>query len=228
MSPARLSAARLVLPTRVGLGIAIVLVAAGGRLAMPAAADPHDAAAIVAPAPTRAPSSAPATVKPPAPKPKPSPTSTPTYTPPTYSPPAVSRYATRTPVVTPSPTYTHRSSSAIRSYSSSSSASSSASSSSGGDPRSIARAMLASRGWGNQFSCLDPLWTRESGWSATAGSPGGPYGIPQANPGTKMASAGSDWRTNPRTQIAWGLNYIASTYGSPCAAWGHSQSTGWY
>jgi hypothetical protein len=88
--------------------------------------------------------------------------------------------------------------------------------------------MLAARGWGDQFSCLDPLWSRESGWSTTAGSPGGPYGIPQALPGSKMASAGADWQTNPRTQIAWGLSYIASTYGSPCAAWSHSQSTGWY
>jgi hypothetical protein len=97
-----------------------------------------------------------------------------------------------------------------------------------GDPRSIARSMLAQRGWSSQFGCLDSLWSRESGWSTTAGSPSGPYGIPQALPGSKMASEGSDWASNPATQIRWGLGYISSTYGSPCAAWGHSQSTGWY
>jgi hypothetical protein len=43
-----------------------------------------------------------------------------------------------------------------------------------------------------------------------------------------MASAGADWRTNPLTQIEWGLSYIRDVYGSPCSAWGHSQSTGWY
>jgi hypothetical protein len=56
----------------------------------------------------------------------------------------------------------------------------------------------------------------------------GAYGIPQALPGGKMASAGGDWRTNPATQIRWGLSYIASTYGTPCGAWAHSQSHGWY
>jgi hypothetical protein len=88
--------------------------------------------------------------------------------------------------------------------------------------------MLASRGWSSQFSCLDPLWAKESGWRTTAASSTGAYGIPQALPGSKMASAGSDWRTNPATQIRWGLDYIASTYGSPCAAWSHSRSSGWY
>jgi hypothetical protein len=88
--------------------------------------------------------------------------------------------------------------------------------------------MLAQRGWSSQFSCLDSLWSRESGWRTSAGSPGGPYGIPQANPGSKMASAGSDWATSAATQIKWGLSYISSTYGTPCSAWGHSQSTGWY
>jgi hypothetical protein len=88
--------------------------------------------------------------------------------------------------------------------------------------------MLAARGWSGQFSCLDSLWTRESGWRTTASNPSGAYGIPQALPGSKMASAGSDWRTNPATQITWGLNYISSSYGSPCAAWSHSQSHGSY
>jgi hypothetical protein len=97
-----------------------------------------------------------------------------------------------------------------------------------GSPREIARAQLAARGWSSQYGCLDSLWTRESGWRTTAANPSGAYGIPQALPGSKMASAGADWRTNPATQIRWGLSYIASTYGSPCAAWSHSQSNGWY
>jgi hypothetical protein len=61
-----------------------------------------------------------------------------------------------------------------------------------------------------------------------ASNPSGAYGIPQALPGSKMASAGSDWQNNPATQIRWGLQYIAGSYGGPCAAWQHSQSTGWY
>jgi hypothetical protein len=97
-----------------------------------------------------------------------------------------------------------------------------------GSPRAIAQSMLVSRGWSSQWSCLDSLWSRESGWRVYASNPSGAYGIPQALPGSKMASAGSDWRTNPATQIRWGLGYIASAYGSPCAAWRHSQNTGWY
>lgn len=98
-----------------------------------------------------------------------------------------------------------------------------------GDPRAIAQAMLTARGQGGQFSCLSSLWSKESGWSTTASNgSSGAYGIPQALPGSKMASAGADWRTNPATQIAWGLSYIESRYGSPCAAWGHSQSNNWY
>ena len=98
-----------------------------------------------------------------------------------------------------------------------------------GDPRAIAQAMLNARGQGSQFSCLDQLWNRESGWSLTASNASsGAYGIPQSLPGSKMASAGADWQTNAATQITWGLSYIADRYGSPCAAWGHSQSSGWY
>jgi hypothetical protein len=98
------------------------------------------------------------------------------------------------------------------------------------DPRGVARAMLADHGWGaDQFRCLDSLWTKESGWKATADNrSSSAYGIPQALPGSKMASAGEDWRTNPRTQIAWGLGYIASSYGTPCGAWAHSRSYNWY
>jgi hypothetical protein len=80
-----------------------------------------------------------------------------------------------------------------------------------------------------QWSCLDTLWTHESGWRWNADNPtSSAYGIPQALPGSKMASAGDDWLTNPVTQIAWGLNYIDLRYGSPCAAWDFWQSHNWY
>ncbi|MDQ1631044.1 MAG: hypothetical protein QOC80_1016 [Frankiaceae bacterium] len=98
----------------------------------------------------------------------------------------------------------------------------------GGSPKAIAQAQLASRGWSGQFSCLNSLWAKESGWSVSAANPSGAYGIPQALPGSKMATVGSDWRTNPATQIEWGLDYISSNYGSPCGAWAHSQSHNWY
>jgi hypothetical protein len=99
-----------------------------------------------------------------------------------------------------------------------------------GDPRSVAQAMLSDHGWSqDQFGCLDSLWVKESNWDPTAANPtSSAYGIPQALPGSKMASAGADWQTNPATQIEWGLGYIADRYGSPCAAWGHSQANGWY
>ena len=98
-----------------------------------------------------------------------------------------------------------------------------------GDPKSIASALLGNFGWsGSQFSCLESLWQRESGWRINAANPSGAYGIPQALPGSKMSSAGPDWRTNAETQIKWGLGYIRDRYGSPCGAWGHSQSHGWY
>jgi hypothetical protein len=99
-----------------------------------------------------------------------------------------------------------------------------------GSPQSIAQAMLGSFGWSaSQFSCLEPLWAGESGWSVTASNPStGAYGIPQAMPASKMASAGPNWQTSAPTQIRWGLGYIKSTYGSPCAAWGHEEASGWY
>jgi hypothetical protein len=98
-----------------------------------------------------------------------------------------------------------------------------------GSPQQIAEAMLGSFGWSSsQFSCLDPLWAHESGWSVTAANPDGAYGIPQALPGSKMASAGPDWQTDAATQVRWGLEYIQATYGSPCGAWAHEQATGWY
>jgi hypothetical protein len=97
-------------------------------------------------------------------------------------------------------------------------------------PQQVAEAMLGSFGWSpTQFSCLDPLWAHESGWSATADNAGsGAYGIPQALPGSRMASAGRKWQTDAATQIRWGLEYIKGTYGSPCVAWDHEQATGWY
>lgn len=91
------------------------------------------------------------------------------------------------------------------------------------------RIALDDYGWGaDQFSCLESLWTKESGWNYQAYNPSGATGIPQALPGSKMASAGSDWESNATTQIIWGLGYISSVYGAPCGAWSHSQSVNWY
>jgi hypothetical protein len=99
-----------------------------------------------------------------------------------------------------------------------------------GSPEQIAEQLLSQFGWsGSQFSCLQPLWERESGWSLTAENPAsGAYGIPQALPGAQMASAGADWQTDAATQIRWGLTYIQGRYGSPCGAWAHEESSGWY
>ena len=100
---------------------------------------------------------------------------------------------------------------------------------SSGSAQQIAAGMVSARGWSSdQFSCLVSLWNKESGWRTNAANPSGAYGIPQALPGSKMASAGSDWQTSARTQISWGLGYIAGVYGSPCSAWAHSQATNWY
>ena len=97
-------------------------------------------------------------------------------------------------------------------------------------PRAIGRRLAAARGWtGRQWTCLDNLWTRESGWKVhSENSSSGAYGIPQALPARKMASAGSDWRVNAVTQIRWGLVYIAAVYGAPCGAWQHSQDYNYY
>ncbi|MFI7597180.1 lytic transglycosylase domain-containing protein [Actinoplanes sp. NPDC049681] len=81
----------------------------------------------------------------------------------------------------------------------------------------------------DQFPCLDKLWKRESGWNHHAHNSGsGAYGIPQALPGSKMASVADDWEDNPATQIKWGLGYIEGRYDTPCGAWSHSENTGWY
>jgi hypothetical protein len=89
---------------------------------------------------------------------------------------------------------------------------------------------IVARGWDQgEFGCLVALWSKESGWNHFAQNrSSGAYGIPQALPGEKMASAGADWATNPETQIRWGLGYIDARYGTPCAAWGHSQQKNWY
>lgn len=99
-----------------------------------------------------------------------------------------------------------------------------------GSAQSYAKEQIAARGWADsEFSCLVLLWNKESGWRANAANPSsGAYGIPQALPGSKMASAGADWATNANTQVDWGLGYITSRYKTPCGAWGHSQSVGWY
>jgi hypothetical protein len=90
--------------------------------------------------------------------------------------------------------------------------------------RGIGCTLMLQRGFGlDQWPCLDKLWN----YKATNRSSGA-YGIPQALPGTKMESAGSDWKTNPATQIKWGLGYIEGRYDTPCGAWGHSQDVGWY
>jgi hypothetical protein len=80
-----------------------------------------------------------------------------------------------------------------------------------------------------QFICLETLWSKESGWNHLAQNPSsGAYGIPQSLPGNKMQSAGSDWKTNPETQIKWGLNYILKRYDTPCGAYQHFQKKRWY
>ena len=81
----------------------------------------------------------------------------------------------------------------------------------------------------DQWQYLDALWQRESGWNHVAENPSsGAYGIPQSLPGSKMATVAPDWRTNPETQITWGLAYIAARYGNPEGAWAHSERVGWY
>ncbi|HET6985442.1 MAG TPA: hypothetical protein VFI00_02465 [Kribbella sp.] len=99
-----------------------------------------------------------------------------------------------------------------------------------GTPKEVAMNLLPDHGWSDgQFSCLEKLWNKESRWRVDADNPtSSAYGIPQALPGNRMAAYGSDWRTNPVTQIKWGLDYIEDAYGSPCSAWSHSQAKGWY
>ncbi|MBB4773249.1 lytic transglycosylase domain-containing protein [Actinomadura livida] len=100
-----------------------------------------------------------------------------------------------------------------------------------GEAQQIAKKMMPSFGFtgDGEFGCLVKLWDKESGWRTNAANPTSEaYGIPQANPGSKMASAGADWRTSASTQIKWGLGYIKDRYKTPCGAWSHSQRIGWY
>ncbi|MGH2866770.1 MAG: hypothetical protein ACRDNK_04260 [Solirubrobacteraceae bacterium] len=102
--------------------------------------------------------------------------------------------------------------------------------------QAVAKLLAAPYGWstGSNWDSLVKLWNKESGWDALASNgnsgpdSGSAYGIPQSLPGSKMASAGADWRTNPATQIKWGLGYIKSRYGSPDAAWAHETANNWY
>lgn len=92
--------------------------------------------------------------------------------------------------------------------------------------------MVLEKGWSaDQYNCLEQLWARESNWNHGAHNrASGAYGIPQSLPASKMATHGKDYLTNPRTQIAWGLDYIKARYGTPCAArsfW-NSQNPHWY
>jgi hypothetical protein len=98
------------------------------------------------------------------------------------------------------------------------------------DPRTIAKALLSKYGYGqDQFTCLDSIYSQESGWNTHADNPASSaYGIPQALPGSKMATAGPNWQNDAATQIKWGLGYIKGRYGSPCGAWGFKQAHGWY
>jgi hypothetical protein len=80
-----------------------------------------------------------------------------------------------------------------------------------------------------QFNCLEPLWEKESHWNYKAHNhSSGAYGIPQSVPGSKMASAGADWKTNPITQVKWGIGYVNGRYGSACGAWSFWKRNGWY
>jgi hypothetical protein len=96
--------------------------------------------------------------------------------------------------------------------------------------RNYAAGRLSAYGWSqDQFQCLAQLWTKESNWLTTATNPdSGAYGIAQALPASKYASAGSDWLISYRTQVDWGLAYILNRYGSPCGAWNHSVVKNWY
>jgi hypothetical protein len=96
--------------------------------------------------------------------------------------------------------------------------------------KAFAKTYLKSIGWGDaQHKCLVTLWDHESGWKFNIANPySGSYGIPQALPGNKMASAGADWRTNSQTQIKWGVSYIKSRYGTPCGAYNAWRIKGWY
>ncbi|MDT9683656.1 transglycosylase SLT domain-containing protein [Streptomyces sp. TRM76323] len=94
-----------------------------------------------------------------------------------------------------------------------------------GSAQAVAQKMIPS----GQYQCFSKIVEHESGWNPTAtNASSGAYGLVQALPGSKMASAGSDWKTNPATQIEWGLDYMNDRYGSPCGAWQFWQTNHWY
>jgi hypothetical protein len=99
-----------------------------------------------------------------------------------------------------------------------------------GSAKAVAHGQVMARGWGEgEYNCLVSLWQKESNWNVYAfNKSSGAYGIPQSLPGSKMASVGADWETNPATQITWGLNYISGRYSTPCGAWNASLAKGWY
>ena len=100
-----------------------------------------------------------------------------------------------------------------------------------GAAEGIALQMVTDEGWGaDRFhGCLEPLWEKESNWNPYAENPSsGAYGAPQSLPGSKMATHGDDWRTDPATRIAWGIDYVKGRCGDPCGAWAHSQANNWY
>ncbi|AMM32365.1 hypothetical protein SA2016_1689 [Sinomonas atrocyanea] len=96
--------------------------------------------------------------------------------------------------------------------------------------QAYASGQLGGYGWGGgEYGCLVNLWNKESSWMTDATNPSsGAYGIAQALPPSKYSTAGSDWLTNYRTQITWGLGYIRDRYGSPCGAWAHEVANNWY
>ncbi|WP_370268612.1 transglycosylase SLT domain-containing protein [Streptomyces sp. V4I8] len=95
-----------------------------------------------------------------------------------------------------------------------------------GSAQQIAQKMISDSA---QYECFSKIVDHESDWNVNAtNASSGAYGLVQALPGNKMASAGSDWKTNPATQIKWGVDYMKERYGSPCGAWNFWQSNGWY
>ena len=97
--------------------------------------------------------------------------------------------------------------------------------------REVAKVLMEDKyGWGDgQYECLDSLWTKESHWNYKASNRrSGAHGIPQALPATKMEVIGTDWRTNPVTQISWGLRYIDIRYETPCKAWAKFKRSNYY
>ncbi|MFC7266615.1 aggregation-promoting factor C-terminal-like domain-containing protein [Streptomyces lutosisoli] len=101
-----------------------------------------------------------------------------------------------------------------------------ATTSTGSSAQAIAHQMIPDAA---QFNAFSKIVEHESGWNISAtNASSGAYGLVQALPASKMASAGADWKTNPKTQIKWGLDYMNSRYGSPAAAWNFWQANGWY